>query len=45
MSYFFDREKSLNFPLDPKLEELKKIVQNNQQLKDTLGYIGVIGLI
>ena len=45
LSYFFDREKSLNFPLHPKLEELRNVAQSNQSLKNALGYLGVLGLV
>lgn len=43
ISYFFDREKSLNFTEDPVFTKLKAFVQND--LKEILGLLGIIGLI
>jgi len=34
LSYFFDREKSLNFPLHPTLEGLRNFIQSNQGIQN-----------
>jgi hypothetical protein len=43
ISYFFDREKSLNFPEDPVFTKVKLFVQND--LKEILGLVGILGLM
>lgn len=43
ISYFFDREKSLNFPEDPVFTKIKAFVQND--LKEIFGLLGIIGLM
>ena len=44
VSYFLDREKSLNFQMNPQLEELRMILQTNKLVKDSMGYVGLVGL-